>query len=73
MDHLSTKFAEVYNSHKEVRVDKAMNKFQGRSLLKQYMLQKPIKRGIKVWVLEDSQMRYFSKFDIHYGKRTSPK
>ena len=73
IDHLSAKFAEVYHPHKEVAVDEAMIKFQGRSSLKQYMPKKPIKRGIKVWVLGDSQTGYFSKFDIYCGKGSSPK
>ena len=72
IDHLSTKFAEAYNPHKEVAVDEAMIKFQGRSSLKQYMPKKPVKRGIKVWVLGDSETGYFSKFDIYCGKGTSP-
>ena len=48
IDHLSTKFAEIYEPHKEVAVDEAMIKFTGRSSVKQYMPMKPIKRGIKV-------------------------
>jgi hypothetical protein len=36
------------------------------------MPKKPVKCGIKVWVLGDSQMGYFSKFDGYYGKVTSP-
>ena len=47
-------------------------KFQGRSFLKQYMPKKPVKRGIKVWVLGDSETGYFSKLDIYCGKGTSP-
>ena len=50
-----------------------MIKFQGRSSLKQYMPKKPVKRGIKVWVLGDSKTGYFSKFDVYCGKGTSPK
>lgn len=72
IDHLSTKFAEAYNPHKEVAVDEAMIKFQGRSSLKQYMPKKPVKRGIKVWVLGDSETGYFSKLDVYCGKGTSP-
>ena len=56
IDHLSAKFAEAYDLHKEVAVDKVMIKFQGRSSLKQYIPKKPVKCGIKVWVLEDSEM-----------------
>ena len=54
INHLSNKFAEVYEPSREVAVDETMIKFQGRSSLKQYMPMKPIKHGIKVWVLGDS-------------------
>ena len=56
----------MYNPTQNVAVDEAMIKFQGQSSLKQYMPMKPIKRGIKVWVLADS---YFHKFDIYTGKQ----
>ena len=49
IDHLSTKFTEVYQPHRDIAVDEAMIKFQDRSSLKQYMPLKPTKRGIKVW------------------------
>ena len=58
INHLSNKFATLYEPSKEVAVDEAMIKFQGRSSLKQYMPKKPIKRGIKVWVLGDSTNGY---------------
>ena len=45
-----------------------MIKFQGCSTLKQYMPMKPIKCGIKVWVLGDSTNSYFSRFSIYTGK-----
>ena len=66
--HLSNKFATLYEPSKEVAVDEAMIKFQGRSSLKQYMPKKPTKRGIKVWVLGDSTNGYFSQFDVYTGK-----
>ena len=72
IEHLSEKFADVYNPHKEIAVDEAMIKFQGRSSLKQYMPKKPIKRGIKVWVLADSHTGFFSKFEVYSGKGSSP-
>ncbi len=50
-------------------MDEAMIKFQGRSSLKQYMPLKPIERGIKVWVLGDSSNGYFSRMDIHTGRK----
>ena len=72
IDHLSSKFASTYTPHCETAVDEAMTKFQGRSSLKQYMPMKPVKRGIKVWVLGDSHNGYFSRFDIYTGKGASP-
>ena len=68
IDHLSSKFETLYEPSKNVAVDEAMIKFQGCSSLKQYMPQKPIKRGIKVWVLGDSSNGYFSRLDIYTGR-----
>ena len=60
---------EMYTPNKEVAVDEAMVKFSGRSAIKQYLPMKPIKRGIKVWVLGDSRNGYFSKFEVYTGKK----
>ena len=68
IDHLSSRFTDLYNPHKEVVVDEAMIKFTGRSTLKQYM---PVKRGIKVWALADSHNGYFHKFQVYTGKEGS--
>ena len=69
IDHLASRFTEMYEPHCEVSVDEAMIKFQGRSSLKQYMPLKPTKRGIKVWVLADSHNGYFKKFEVYSGKK----
>ena len=71
IDHLSKQFADLYEPHKEVAVDDAMIKFTGRSAVKQYMPMKPIKRGIKVWVLGDSHNGYFHTFQVYTGKKGS--
>ena len=69
IEHLSERFEDVYKPTQNVAVDEAMIKFQGRSSLKQYMPMKPVKRGIKVWVLGDSSNGYFSKFKVCTGKQ----
>lgn len=71
VDHLSTKFAQAYQPHRDIAVDEAMIKFQGRSSLKQYMPLKPTKRGIKVWVAADSTNGYFSRFEVYTGKKNN--
>ena len=71
LTYIDQKCTELYNPCKEVAVDEAMIKFQGRSSLKQYMPLKPIKRGIKVWVLGDSHNSYFCKLQVYTGKADS--
>ena len=72
IDNMTSKFTELYNPHKELAVDEAMIKFQWLSSLKQYMPLKPVKCGIKVWVLADSNNGYFSKLQVYTGKEDSP-
>ena len=64
-----SRYASLYNPSKELAVIEVMIKFQGRSPLKQYMPKKPIKRGIKVWVLADIKNGWFSRFEIYTGKK----
>ena len=71
IDHLSARFLDLYDPHREVAVDEAMIKFTGRSTLKQFMPMKPVKRGIKVWALADSHNGYFHKFQVYSGKEGS--
>ena len=70
LTYLCQRFSSLYDPPRELSVDEAMIKFQGRSSLKQYMPKKPIKRGIKVWVLADSANGYFSRLEVYSGKQT---
>ena len=72
LTHVTNKCQQLYNPNKDVAVDEAMIKFQGRSTLKQYVPKKPIKRGIKVWVLGDSENGYFHNLQVYTGKEKSP-
>ena len=69
LEHLQERFRSVYNPGREVAVDEAMIKFQGRSSLKQYIKNKPVKREIKVWVLADSANGYFSRLEVYTGRK----
>lgn len=69
INHLSQRFSDLYKPHREVSVDEAMIKFTGRSSVKQYMPMKPIKRGIKVWVMADSHNGYFHTLQVYTGKQ----
>ena len=71
IEHLEKRFAQVYEPNRELSVDEAMIKFQGRSSIKQYMPMKPTKRGIKVWVLADGINGFFPGSMFTLGKRTT--
>jgi len=67
LSRLCQTFSECYSPHKNVAVDESMVKFKGRSTIKQYMRDKPIKRGFKIWMLCDSSS-YNLKFQVYTGK-----
>lgn len=69
INSLSKKFLEVYNPHSVCSIDEAMIRFKGRSTMKQYLPQKPVKSGIKVWVRADSVNGYVSEFQVYHGKQ----
>ena len=58
----------VYNPHKEVSIDEAMIPFKGHSSMKQYIPNKPVKRGFKVWTRADATNGYISEFYVYTGK-----
>ena len=49
-------------------IDKSMVKFKGRSLLKQYMPLKPVKRGIRMWMHCDSKTGYMYDMNVCGGR-----
>ena len=57
----------LYIPHREVSIDEGMVLFKGRSSYKQYMPQKPVKRGFKVWCLAVSRNGYLSNFEVYTG------
>lgn len=53
--------------HCENAMDEAMVLFKGWSRFKQYMPNKPVKRGYKVWMQADSRNGYCCNFDVYTG------
>ena len=70
---MQSRSAALYNPAKQLAIDETMIKFQSRSSLKQYMPQKPIKRGIKVWVLADTTNGFFSRLEDYTSKKEHAK
>ena len=69
LNSIADMFRRIYCPHKNVSVDEAMIPFKGRSILKQYMPLKPIKRGIKVWSMADAENGFLCEFDVYTGKK----
>lgn len=64
---LKTNFQTSFQPHENVAVDESMIKFKGRVSIKQFMPNKPVKRGYKVWMLAD-ETGYCWNFEIYTGK-----
>ena len=68
LDNLRKSFQEEYIPHREVSVDEAMIPFKGQLGMKQYMKDKPVKFGIKMWVAADAVSAYCYNFEVYIGK-----
>ena len=61
----------IKNAHvtsKNLSVDEAMIAFKGWLSFRQYMLAKPTKDGIKIWMSADSQNGYVCNYAVYLGQ-----
>lgn len=68
IDNLNSNIFKHYDHSSFLSVDESMIPFKGRSNMKQYMPQKPVKRGYKVWCLADALTGYVLNYEIYTGK-----
>ena len=68
LEYFNRKMLEVYQPGKNLSVDETMIAFKGRLAFRQYMPNKPIKYGIKVWVAADSSNGFALKQKVYLGK-----
>lgn len=59
---------ELYQPRRNVAVDERMVKSRHRSGIRQFNKDKPIRWGIKLWVLADSSNGYTIDFNVYIGK-----
>ena len=62
------KFQSEYTLHAPVTIDEAMIPFKGPLSFKQYIKNKPVKWGIKAFVLSDATNGYVYKMQVYTGK-----
>ena len=68
MDHLKRQFSAHYTPKQALSLDECMVPFRGRLSFKQYHKDKPIKWGIKVWMVAEAESGYCLNFDVYVGK-----
>ena len=68
-DHLLKHFQEAMQPESHQSIDEHMCKFKGKSLMWQYMKNKPIKWGFKFWFRCGSKSGYLYEFDMYLGKK----
>ncbi|KAF7691543.1 PiggyBac transposable element-derived protein 4 [Cucumispora dikerogammari] len=71
--YLNNKFNEIYTPNQELSIDEGMCKYQGRYSFKTYMPAKPIKVGMKFYLLADSKTSYIMNIKLYTGKYSSIK
>lgn len=64
---LNENFKSMYKTTRCISIDESIIRVKGRSSLKQYNPQKPIKRGYKLWCVGD-QKGFISSVEVYQGK-----
>lgn len=68
IDYFKDKCTSLYQPSQHIAIDERMVKSRHRSGIRQYIKDKPIKWGIKLWVLADSANGYTYNFDVYIGR-----
>lgn len=69
--YIDKKFREFYVPTKKVSVDESTVGFKGKILFKVYNKDKPIKWGIKIFVLSEASTGYICALEPYFGKVTT--
>ena len=65
VSYLNNKLNELYTSNQELAIDERMCKYQGRFSFKTYMTAKPVKIGMKFYILADSKSSFVINFRLY--------
>ncbi len=65
---MSHRFPKLCQPNENQTIDKGMVKFKGWSHLVQFMKDKPVKRGLKVFRRDDSDTGYLHQFEVNLEK-----
>ncbi|XP_055923064.1 piggyBac transposable element-derived protein 4-like [Eupeodes corollae] len=69
LDHFNDSFQNAMTNTKTQAIDEHMIKFKGHNIMKQYVKNKPVKWGFKMWCRCDPRTGYLFQFDLYTGKK----
>jgi hypothetical protein len=62
---------DIYNLEREITVDECVIPYKGRyCFIRQFMPDKPVRFGIKVWLLASSKSRFVWQMEVYFGEQT---
>jgi hypothetical protein len=72
INEMKAAYKREWQLGQHVTIDKTMVKYKGKYCsAHQYMPKKPIKWGLKVWVMADATSHIISDFEVYCGKSTA--
>ena len=69
IDALNINFRRYYRLSPYVSIDESMIAFSGRLSFKQFIPNKPIRRGIKLWARACAVTGYLDRFEVYLGRQ----
>lgn len=73
LEHLNERAMCLYQPYENVAIDERMVKSKARFSFQQYIKNKPVKRGFKLWCLCDSKNGYTCRVQVYRGKDGEPR
>ena len=61
-------YERAYDLHKNISIHDCMIPWRGHLSFRQFITSKPIRFGIKVWVLADSESKYIYRQQLYIGR-----
>jgi len=68
LQHLNETCQQFYQPYQNISIDERMVKSKARFPMQQYIKNKPVKRGFKLWCLCDSRNGYTWRLQVYRGK-----
>jgi hypothetical protein len=69
IEHFNKAFQDAVEPEECMSIDEHMIKFRGRNIMRQYIKNKPIRWGFKIWARCGSKNGYLYEFDMYTGKK----